>query len=321
MNLSFLIITYSKGNFGILNDCISSIRQFYKDEKIVIIDNFNTHNPNLGENIHYHSNKSNLFELGVIFEAFRLYPEVDRWITIHDSCKFINRLPVDIYQTNNNLFIPFWCDVPESYSPVMPRFISKLNNISIDYERYSNKDWQSVCGLMAIFDKSIIERLKEIKLDSVLPTKKIEAVCSETLFGFCINNLLEINFEPIHDGPISDYIHGKRQWTFIQKFTQGLGPVKFGQIKISRNYKIHPANLMEFNNQLSQDELVNSMVKNIVSDDEKVNELVYLDADDNILVFEDYNPNGLNMHTLYLIARHRISTYKFFRKNYNKIYN
>ncbi len=320
MDLSFLIITYSRGNFEILNNCVSSIRKFYK-EKIVIIDNFNTENPNLGENIYYHSNQSNSYELGVIFEASRLYPNIDRWITIHDSCRLIDKIPLDIYQENNNLFIPFWCDVPESYSPVMPKFISKLNSISIDYERYSNKDWQSVCGLMGIFDKSIIERLKEFNLNLIVPSKKIEAVCSETLLGFFINNLLEIYFEPIHDGPISDYIHGKRQWTFIQKFAQGLGPVNFGQIKISKDYKIHPSNLMEFNNQLSQDELVDLIVKNIISDDERVDELVYLNADDNILLFEDCNINGLNMHSLYLMARHRISTYKFFRKNYNKIYN
>ena len=307
MKIGFLIISYTKGNLNNVNTCLTSIRNFYKDEKVIIIDNYITGNShNFDDNTFYYKNESNSYELGAIFHGVKNHPEIDRWITIHDSCKF-------------NTPIPFWCDQRESYSPTMPILIDKLKNIGVEYEDIKNDNWESVCGLMFISDKTILNDLIDLGFDKIRPNKKIEAVMSETLLGLAITHLTGSKLKPLHEGQISTYIHKQKPWTFIEKYAHGLGSVSVGNTIISQKSKLHPSKLIGDRTPDSQDECVRMILKEITKDEEMVNELI--NSAQNNISFDGGFRHKLNIQLIYKIARHQVFTFRYFIDKYNKTHN
>lgn len=321
MKVGFLIISYTKGNLNNVNTCLTSIRKFYKYEKVVIVDNYTTGNDyTFGNNTVYHKNESNSYELGAICHGIKSHQEIDRWITIHDSCKLIKSIPVDIYEpSDNKLFIPFWCDQRESYSPTMPILIDKLKNVGIKYEDLKNDNWESVCGLMFISDKSVLNDLINLRIDEIRPNKKIEAVMSETLLGLVITHLTGSKLKPLHEGQISIYFSKQKPWTFIEKYASGLGSVPVGHTIISQNSKLHPSKLIGGKTLGSQDECVRMILKEITKDEEMVSELI--NSGQNDISFDGGFNHKLNIPLIYRWARHQVFTFRYFIDKYNKTYN
>ncbi len=331
MEIGFLITSYTQKTINNVNTCLSSIRNFYDDVKVVIVDNYSGGpDINLPGNTFYYKNENNSYEMGAIWYAIEKHPEVDRWVIIHDSCKFISEIPVDLQNDNNN-FTPFWCDIPEHYAPTIPLLINHLKSIGIEYDDVKTEIWRSVCGLMCVIDKSLLSNLCDIGLDKIKPNSKIDAVCSEILFGLIITYINKESMRPIHDNQISTYINKEKDWVFIEKYTGGLKAVDNGTYIISTGSILHPSNNFEYNykdksysnlvnDYFDIEDFYNHILKRVISDENAINEMVntfpkYLrisDVDSKISKFDLVN--------LYSRVRHEVFNFIYFKDYFNKKY-
>ena len=202
----------------------------------------------------------------------------------------------------------------------MPILINFMNGTDVSYEETKNEYWKSVCGLMFLSDSTILHKLIDLKFDTIKPSAKIEAVCSEILFGLGITYITNHEMKPLHDGPISAYTDLGKPWEFIEKYAHGLGVATAGNSVISNKSKLHPINLVGNKKFNTQNEAVKFISNKIVSDEVMLDEIT--NTGNNNLSFTGcgYNSN-LNFNLIYKIARHRAFTFKYFGDSYNILYN
>lgn len=212
MHIGFLIITF--GN-NYLENCISSIRNFY-DYPIYIIDNhptehFNTYNHH---SIYYSKNVVNGWELGAIWQGCKVFHHVDKFIILHNSMMFIEKLPIDI---ENCSFMSFWKTNVADYSTVVGWVKDKLKNI------YNDVLWYSITGCCCIIDTIYLKKLIDMGYDSIYPTKKIEAVGTEILLGYLISNVLNLKNISLFECSLNDNMIGKNEFKYIKKIAGNQG--------------------------------------------------------------------------------------------------
>ena len=320
MEPAFLIMSYTENNLNkYLNTCVNSIRKFYPDTKIVIVDNFVSGNPTTkwDSNVYYYKNDTNSRELGAIWYGFKRHPEVDRWIVMQDSTKLNKEIPIDISQpSDGDLFRPFWCELPEHYSPSMPSLIRLLDNTDVTYEQIKNKHWKSTCGVMFISDSSILQRLVDLKFDKILPSTKIEAVSTEIMVGLAASYLLNTELQPLNEKPLSFYMKPENPWTFVEKIGGGAGPDTTGRKTISKNSKLHPSNLISGQRFATHEEAVKFVTDSVIKDEELINEMVSLG--NSYLSFSPHYNGVRNVSMVYGHARHKVFTFKYFPSEYNR---
>lgn len=300
MNVSFLIITY---NNRYLNQCIQSIRQFYKDIIICVVDNDLNSNFNLNSyNVRYSKNSGNNFELGAIWYATKKWTDIDKFIILHNSMILKEKLPEDVLDKK---YIPFWIANVADYSPVVPIVEQKLNkyNIQLKY----NKVWNSVCGCCCVIETSILKKLIELGLDDLYATNKNEAVSTEILFGYLIHEYLNIYSEPLHTFPIYTYFHKKEKWIWIEKIGSGQGNNdNFG------NYNIILSCNIDYNK--NNNDLLIDILNYTLSNEELEKNLI-----------ESYPKNiqtdNQRLSLILRSIRHRMFTKKYFKDYFNQEYN
>ena len=307
MHIGFLIITY--GN-TYLKENIESIRKFYEDLPIYIVDNKQDNNKYITEdkNIFYSKNENNNFELGGIWFGVKRWPNVEKFIILHNSMIILDKLPDFIF---TNEFVPFWTARAMDYSPTVSIVEKMLASINIKLN--STSSWSAICGCCCSINTSILKKLEELNCNKLFATQKIEAVATEILFGYLIQHILKINYKKLHDFPLYEHWsrpgNSCRPYTIIKKIGQGQG---------SSSFRVR--NILVPNN-ISQ-----QLLKIYVPQETKNNNLIkllqYIEKNidiENFLIESEQNNLNINNNTLTNIlhsVRHRMFTKKYFYDDY-----
>lgn len=308
MNIGFLIITFGE---NYLDNCISSIRNFY-NYPIYIIDNRIEQNINMDliqkyKDVYYSKNKINSFELGAIWEACKVFNNVDKFIILHNSMMLIEKLPIDI---ENQSFMSFWKTISADYSPVVMWVKNKLNqyNIEIEYD----KIWFSITGCCCIIDTCYLKKLIDIGCDKIYGIEKSEAVGTEILFGYLISNILNIANNSLFNCTLDDNVRGRINFKYIKKIAGGQGyssPIKQLNLSNCRLFdKIFKINISKYSDlNLCYIDIINEIDK-----DENIDIQNFLI---NSIDYQLIYPN--NNFSVISSIRHRMFTKLFFPTYYN----
>ena len=303
MKISFIIITYGNTN---VNNCIKSIRNYYKDIRICIIDNNLSSNTMMfnDNNIYYYKNNGNFFELGAIWFATKNITDIDKFIIFHNSFILNKELPNRIFEES---YVPFWTANVCDYSPVIPWVEQKLNEINIKIQY--NKTWNSVCGCCCSINRNILQSLIENRYGELYATSKFEAVGCEILFGYLIHNILKIESTPLHKYPIYTYAHKKEPWVWISKVLQGQGqsnPQKLINMPVSMFDRI------TFTNIHSRNDIFIDTIK-FVNEDKNINLQEILRKTGNTSI----RCENKSINSVLPSVRHRMFTKKYFLDYFN----
>lgn len=303
--LSFLIITF--GN-NYLRQCIDSIRKFYKNITICIVDNKLNSIVTLDEykNIRYSKNNGNYFELGSIWFAIKKWKDISKFIIFQNSFLLLNKIPDNIINKN---YVPFWKENASAYSPVIKLFEKKLNEIGIDIK--TDKSWKSVCCCCCIIEIAILHKLIDKGFDKIYAKKKIEAVSTEVIFGFIMHSYLNMDYEPLYKYPISSYYSKKnKEWTYIKKIASGQG-ISNCNSNYYFDIKTLPYDIKNrFNN---KNELFIYLLKYINKNESLIKILIDSFPSDIIT-------NNTMLSNVLSSIRHRMFTKKYFNDTYKKEY-
>jgi len=309
MQFGFLIITY--GN-KYLNECISSIRKFYNDIPIYIVDNMVENNislENIYNNVFYSKNINNNFELGSIWFATKKWDTVDKFIILHNSMILLQKLPEFIFKDD---FVPFWQANVIDYSPIVPIVEKWLFEQNIVMKR--NKSWKSICGSCCSINTAILKELIKLNYDRFFATTKKQAVATEIFFGYLIDNILNITYKNVlYKYPIYTYYHNEQKSIYIKKIGSG----QSNSNNIIRKYNMDN----KYNNILS---IYNN---NLNINDNYINLLKYINDNEEIGNYLLINyPNQLNninnnLSNILNSITHRMFSKKYFKDDYLIEYN
>lgn len=310
MNISFLIITY--GN-NYLDECISSIRKFYNDIPIYILDNMVTNNTplkNIYNNVFYSKNINNNFELGAIWFAVKKWNFVDKFIILHNSMILLQKLPEFIFKDD---FVPFWQANTIDYSPIVPIVEEWLKKQNIIME--INKSWKSICGCCCSINTAILKELIKFNYDNYFAKNKSEAVACEIFLGYLIEIILKIKYKnSLYNFPI--YKHWSQEkfpYTFIEKIGRGQG--------------IGDENVLNYNLDNKYSNILNIYNNNLHINDNYINLLKYINDNEEfgnyLLMNYPHQINNINNNLKNILnsITHRMFSKKYFKDDYLIEYN
>ena len=309
MKSAFIIITYGNTN---IHNCINSIRQFYKDIRICIIDN------NMGSNsmtfddnnIHYYRNGGNYWELGVIWFATKHITDIDKFIIIHNSFILIQELPLRIF---NEEYVPLWTANVCDYSPTIGWVEESLNKININVQY--NKTWNSICGCCCSINRNILQQLIEKNCDTIYATNKIHAVGTEILLGYLIHEYLNIKSKPLHDFTLNTYVTKKAPWIWIIKVLSNQGSAQFIGLP-NIHIPNHMFNGVIISNPNNKNDILIDVIKFIIIDKK-------YDLEELLIKSFPHPISCANIHINSIIGtiRHQLFTKKYFFDHFNDQFN
>jgi len=193
MTNAFLIITFGNKN---LLQCIESIRQFYPDIMICVVNNNLPEIINIEniENVLIANNTGNNYELGAIWHAAKTWGDrIDKFGILHNSILLTGKFPDTIWEHE---YTPFWTSNIQSYAPVIG-WVEETLDVEI-----RNPKWESVSGCLCFIDTRILVELKPYW--HIYATQKIDAVGTEVLFGYLMHHVLDKTPTPLFPGNIND---------------------------------------------------------------------------------------------------------------------
>ena len=303
MKFAFLIITY--GN-TYLNQCIMSIKNFYSNIQIYIVDN-NILGENINftdDNIIYSKNKNNNYELGSIWFACKKWNNVNKFVILHNSMVLLQKLPEFIITDN---FVPFWQANVIDYSPVVPIVEKWLLQQNIVMQ--INKSWKSICGCCCSINTNILKDAIKLNYDKIFASNKSEAVATEIFFGYIIEKVLNINYKNIlHNYPIAEYFHKKQKSIYINKIGSGQGTTTnvIGKYNLDEKYN----NVLNiYNNNLSINDNYINFLKYTHNNEEFGNYLL-INYPKQIINIDS------NISTIINSVTHRMFSKKYFLHDY-----
>jgi len=299
MNVGFLIITYGS---KYLNECISSIKKFHNDIPIYIVDNMLENNIKfVDNNIFYSKNINNNYELGSIWFATKKWESVDKFIILHNSMILLQKLPEFIFKDD---IVPFWQANVIDYSPVIPIVEKWLYEQNIILKK--NKIWKSICGCCCSINTSILKELIKLNYDKFFAKTKNQAVATEILFGYLIENVLNITYNNIlYKYPIYIYYHNKEKSKYIKKIGSGQGKTN----SITNYYILDSKFNINYNNTLSLNDNYINLLKYINNNEELGNYLL-MNYPNQII-----NINN-NLRSILNSITHRMFSKKYFIDDY-----
>jgi hypothetical protein len=204
-----LIIISSKSPNRILYNNISSLRRFYKDEKIVVIDSNSSDYSEYERikqdftNIDIHYIKNINYEYGAWKIGYDMYPNYDVYMCIQDSIIIKNYINLNTI-TDNDAFIFYNYSGFFAHMNIKPLAKTLLENSNLEYNDIIDKEF-----ILATHSSFIVtnNRIKDIFLTLKNPPTDKDGSCSyERIFGlyFILKNIntTDINsyFDKIHGG-------------------------------------------------------------------------------------------------------------------------
>ena len=175
--------------------CVDSIRKYYTD-KIVIIDSDSDDTfyldllTNQYDNIDVLNIKNKNFMTGAIWKVYEKY-DSDTYYCLHDSIKVLgNLLNYEKYDVTTILKSEDW---------KWPYHGDTRNHdwakLKIEHTKIKFKDggFDEIIGPMFIIKKQILDELKDLKFNEILPSNKSEMEMMERLWGMAFD-FLKIKF-------------------------------------------------------------------------------------------------------------------------------
>lgn len=269
-DIGFLILTFDN---NLLNNCITSIRQFYKNEYIYIIDNnINNNEPLIAKtkNIVYYKNNINGFAWSAFWCALKLYKNIKKWIFIHNNYILLDYLPNYVFEDK---YVPFFeCNVI-NFSFLMPWLENNCKKLHINFNH--NENWNTTNGCLCSIDTDILYQFMDLKLDTIYSRNKVEAVGQEILFGYILDKILKINYTNIlQEGQINDYIRGKKKWKYLKYIKGGQGTTNLYNKEI---YKEEILSLKNYN-------LDYNLIKNVFENDD-INNIIETKSINDLFIY------------------------------------
>jgi hypothetical protein len=167
--------------------CVNSIRKFYTDAEIVIVDSNSPsreHLIDLQTNNCFISELRNInYEAGAIWDTFKSYDK-EIYVFLQDSMELLEN--IDDYLHSEIVVLGGIYRDWES-AGVISEFSdwSRQNIINSDYI-HLDSGFTIVQFNSMIINKQLLQKLKDKKLDLVLPTNKVSSCSMERVFGIAL---------------------------------------------------------------------------------------------------------------------------------------
>lgn len=287
----FLIINYES---IYLNETIPSLRKFYINNKIVIVNNnlnIKTLSGNFSrENIHFINNIKNNFELGAIWYGVKYIREVlketdKKLVIIHNTTFFLKKIPEDLFLEP---YVPFFTEKCSHFSPMMLWVENKLKANNIDYSR--GLTWNVCQGLSCIIDINILYKMIDNKYDLIYASDKNEAVGTEILFSYLIIIVFKmINYKTLHKYPLNFYYKKKIPWEYITYISRGQGSSSVRKTQIGLGIYSSKINSL-YNNSI----INNFQDKTCIN---FINIFKFIDSNDELILFLINIPQSSSLYT------------------------
>lgn len=172
--------------------CLDSIRKHY-DDKIVVVDS-NSDDKSYLDTIkdNYHNVdildiQNNNFMTGAIWKVYKEYDSKNYYF-LHDSTEVLNdmseyeRYDVVPIMVSSDWMWPNWNG--SRTSEWAREQITKKTSID-----FKEGDFDTIIGPMFIIKKKILDKLKKLNLNKILPTKKSEMEMMERIWGLAFDYL------------------------------------------------------------------------------------------------------------------------------------
>ena len=170
-----------------LYNCVNSIRKFYNDADIVIVDSNSPNKNHLdtlrNDNCFISDICNTNYEAGAIWDTFKNYNK-NTYIFLQDSMILLEN--IDEY-LNSDITILGGIYRNWESAGIDSEFAnwSRQNMTYSDY-KHLDSGFTIVQYNSMIISKSLLQKLKDNKLDLVLPTNKIGSCATERTFGIAL---------------------------------------------------------------------------------------------------------------------------------------
>ena len=191
MSRIFSIVTKcdSRDDLKFFAECFDSIRQFYPDDEIVIVDSDSKltlhyeHFRSL-KNVHVLEIKNKNYETGAIWSVYEKFDR-DTYIFMQDSMRIVSSL--DTFFGNE---IVYFSDYYGWHDPTDVEHLWAQEKMKLCDYGYIKKDYdyKMLQFNSMICKRTVLDKLKSKKLDLILPTNKNESQAMERVFGMALHH-------------------------------------------------------------------------------------------------------------------------------------
>ncbi len=190
MKTMIVIPCKNTGQRRIVN-CIKSIRESGNSDSICVVDSNSPDKSYFSEIEQYGvvvediENKHHID--GAIWHCYEKYPDVEFFYILHDSM-IVNKNLTPISKNDLTVFgffegLPFDSDVQYNYS------MSKIAEVGLDLTGVELSTLAGLFGTTLYCKRTILDDLKRLGLNTILPTNKLEAQASERIWGIFLHKL------------------------------------------------------------------------------------------------------------------------------------
>ena len=172
-------------------DCIRSIRESGNEDLICVVDSNSPDKEYFKEVEQYGAIVEDIDNThhidGAIWYCYEKYTDVDFFYIIHDIM-IINKNLTPITKNDLTVFsyfegLPFDSDMQYNYS------MSKIAQVGLDLIDVELNTLAGLFGTTLYCKRKILDDLKELGLNKILPTNKSEAQASERIWGIFLHKL------------------------------------------------------------------------------------------------------------------------------------
>jgi hypothetical protein len=186
-----IVITCRNSNINYITNCVKSIRDSGNKEIICIVDSGSPDKSYFKEIEPYNViiediNNQNYVD-GAIWYCYEKYTDIEFFYFIHDSM-IINKNLTPISNNDLTVFsyfegLPFDSEAQLIYS------LDKINSVSLDISDVILNSLAGLFGTSFYCKRKILDELKRLGLNKILPTNKLEACASERIWAIFLYKL------------------------------------------------------------------------------------------------------------------------------------
>jgi hypothetical protein len=188
---TMIIITCRNSNNNHITNCVKSIRDSDNKDIICIVDSDSPDKSYFNQVLEYDViiediNNQNYID-GAIWYCYEKYTDIDFFYVLHDSM-IVNKILTPITDNDFTVFsyfegLPFDSEQQLKYS------IDMINSVNLDINDVQLNTLAGLFGTIFFCKRKILEELKNLGLNKILPTNKLEACASERIWGIFLYKL------------------------------------------------------------------------------------------------------------------------------------
>ena len=188
---TMIVITCRNSNINYITNCIKSIRNSGNNDIICVVDSGSPDKSYFNQIIEYDViiediNNQNYID-GAIWYCYEKYKDIDYFFILHDSMVVNENLtPI----TNNDFTVfSYFKGLPFDSEQQLKYSIDMINSVNLDINNIQLNTLAGLFGTSFYCKRKILDDLKELGLNRILPTNKLEACASERIWGIFLHKL------------------------------------------------------------------------------------------------------------------------------------